>query len=606
MKIYPTDENKIYTVEIRENGKKSERFRADNNQELSELAVFADQDVADGKYPVDLYLYTDEFKTTPYVVPFTLVAKKTLPRITIKQEAKFDLFDKDSSVNVFVSSNDGVINWSRLDDTATFGADQFKNGKFTLYYSHTDGKPDLDATVVFSLDGWKVEIKKPFKISTVTKKPVIKQNRNSTTLYGDGSAPLQITKTMNKKTVPIAVDAVTISEKSQMFAQIIDQNGEIYLKPILNEDGKFSNGKSEVKVELLVQESNWLTPIAVQHKLTVGKKLPTFKASTNILKLNSLGKDHVDLNLISNMPNYKFPFSCTITPAKASQKVNTDKLFLDYDDGIVSAQFKDTNDLPANGNYQYYLTPALKTGEKLSRISITVKVENQKPTVKLATNKLLINKNAVIPATEESPKNLYVDYPTTNLMLSGKHYVICGIKLLDQTPTNFGKMSIDVDGIRIRIIADGIQAYLTEDVKPGSYKYSIVPVAMSILDDKEIELDPFKLTVTVYDDKEPILITKNSGKIDLSLKDSAITYTVMGSKNYRYYNNEIIDFELQGKDSDKFIIQTISEAYQEPACVKIMAKPDADLKSNKSYKVKLVANSAFIDDDDNLFKFQYG
>lgn len=486
------------TLELVESGSAIESVRLDDAQftasyENGTLTIAPAQFVPKGTYPVNLTVSCENGKTYDY--DLTVKVTVTLPKLTVKQDGKFNLFYdqyyRSSSAALIISG--GQVEDVVLDST-DFSLIQYDDSRYLLDYKRAgiSEKPNTKATLSVLFKGYNTPVTKTVTIATENKAPkltlnptvsVVNTELSGTALYARAQLPGDFTSY-----VKVTWDDNPNVEKVELSSNTVT----IALK----------EGAKSTTVNFYIQDYTWRHPVKLTHKITVTDKAPTVKLSSTKLTLNRF------------FPAVAAPTDITLS--QENLKVTgvrfenvPDELSLRYEQPAsrILAYSKDAKTMPKNGKYTitYYAQLAADSGKTYEIPGkLTVQVEDKLPTVKLSASTVKLNRSLAGKETatvkiivsdpehysfiyfDKLPKGVEHDWHTNELVVT-----------LTENTINGGTFQLEGMVLRMR----------------GYYGYH------STVLDKNLTLK-----IQTYD-KEPSFKLSAKGKLDVLNPASEIVYT---------------------------------------------------------------------------------
>ena len=479
--------------------------------------------VPKGTYPVNLTVSCENGKTYDY--DLTVKVTVTLPKLTVKQEGKFNLFYdqyyRSSSAALIISG--GQVEDVVLDST-DFSLIQYDDSRYLLDYKRAgiSEKPNTKATLSVLFKGYNTPVTKTVTIATENKAPkltlnptvsVVNTELSGTALYARAQLPGDFTSY-----VKVTWDDNPNVEKVELSSNTVT----IALK----------EGAKSTTVNFYIQDYTWRHPVKLTHKITVTDKAPTVKLSSTKLTLNRF------------FPAVAAPTDITLS--QENLKVTgvrfenvPDELSLRYEQPAsrILAYSKDAKTMPKNGKYTitYYAQLAADSGKTYEIPGkLTVQVEDKLPTVKLSASTVKLNRSLAGKETatvkiivsdpehysfiyfDKLPKGVEHDWHTNELVVT-----------LTENTINGGTFQLEGMVLRMR----------------GYYGYH------STVLDKNLTLK-----IQTYD-KEPSFKLSAKGKLDVLNPASEIVYTPKMTNCL----NAPTAVELIGDDAELFNISLDSE-----------------------------------------------
>lgn len=479
--------------------------------------------VPKGTYPVNLTVSCENGKTYDY--DLTVKVTVTLPKLTVKQEGKFNLFYdqyyRSSSAALIISG--GQVEDVVLDST-DFSLIQYDDSRYLLDYKRAgiSEKPNTKATLSVLFKGYNTPVTKTVTIATENKAPkltlnptvsVVNTELSGTALYARAQLPGDFTSF-----VKVTWDDNPNVEKVELSSNTVT----IALK----------EGAKSTTVNFYIQDYTWRHPVKLTHKITVTDKAPTVKLSSTKLTLNRF------------FPAVAAPTDITLS--QENLKVTgvrfenvPDELSLRYEQPAsrILAYSKDAKTMPKNGKYTitYYAQLAADSGKTYEIPGkLTVQVEDKLPTVKLSASTVKLNRS-----------------------LAGKETAT--VKIIVSDPEHYSFIYFDKlpKGVEHDWHTNEIVVTLTENtINGGTFQLEGMVLRMrgyygyhSTVLDKNLTLK-----IQTYD-KEPSFKLSAKGKLDVLNPASEIVYTPKMTNCL----NAPTAVELIGDDAELFNISLDSE-----------------------------------------------
>ena len=462
-----------------------DRFTA--NYENGAMTIAPAQFVSKGTYPVTLTVECGNRKSYDY--DLTVKVTVALPKLTVKQEGKFNLFynsyDWYSSAALIITG--GQVEDVEL-DSEDFKLVKYDDSRYQLNYKHADvsEKPDTKATLSVLFAGYNTPVTKTITIATENKAPKLTQNSTSsvvnTALGGGLNASTQL-----------------IGEDSDLKLTGWDANPNV-------EDVQLSDNRVRIElkepknttVSFYVQDSSWKKPVKLTHKITVTSKAPAIKLSTTTLRLNRV-----------------FPWmqaAASVTLNQGNLNVSgirfesvPEELRVRCEGTRILAQSKDGQTMPAKGKYTIAYYAQVETGGNDAYEipgKLTVQVEEKIPTVKLSSSTVKLNKR-----------------------LAGKETATVKVSVSDPEHYRLQYFASLPEGVNYDSRTGELTVTLTEStMNGGTFQLNGMKLWMDGLA-PSAELDkPLTLKIQTYD-KAPTFKLSAKGKLDVLNPDSEIVYT---------------------------------------------------------------------------------
>ena len=497
-----------YGSQILEVSVDDNRFSVDYEDNL--LTLRAGESVTKGTYPMTLKVLCDNGQTYPYFI--TVKATQTLPKLGVKQTEKFNLFCRNSLAPL-------VITGGEVESAELIGTDDFvlenEDGVFVIRYAAPENvpeKPDTKASLSVRFAGYSVPVTKALTIATVNTAPKLTLNPATSTL----NAAVQGDLTVHTSILGVS-DALTAW--TDMEGVEVEISGD-ELAITLTE-------AKTTTVNLFVLADNWAKPVKLTHKITVTEKLPTLKAASGNLSLNSrFPSKTASTGLILSQGNVDLS-NVTLTPAArmgTAARVESDKLNVEYDpiSGRITAEIADSS--IKNGTYAFHLTGTLTSGTEISGGALKVTVTNALPKVKLSASTVKLNQRL---AGQETA--------AVAVTLTGEDCTLEGFENLPE--------GMDFEG--------GVLTVALPDGNSTGGSYSLYAVVSR--NGEEVTLPaPLTLKVQTYD-KAPAVKLAAKGKLDVLNPNSEIVYTPKLTNCL----GTVEDVQLTGADCDLFEAEVV-------------------------------------------------
>ena len=485
-----------------------DRFSVDYEDNL--LTLRAGEGVTKGTYPMTLSVLCDNGQTYPYFI--TVKATQTLPKLTVKQTEKFNLFCRNSLAPLVITG--GEVESAELTGTDDFVLEN-EDGVSVIRYADPENvpeKPDTKASLSVRFAGYSVPVTKALTIATLNTAPKLTMNPTASTL----NSAVQGDLTVHTSILGVS-DALTVwTDMEGVEVEISGKDLAITL----------TEAKTTT-VSLFLLADNWAKPVKLTHKITVTEKLPTLKAASGNLRLNSrfpsktastgliLSQDNVDLSGV------------TLTPAAkmgTAARVESDKLNVEYDpiSGRITAEIVDSG--IKNGTYAFNLAGTLTNGTEIPGGVLKVTVTNALPKVKLSASTVKLNQRL---AGQETA--------AVSVTLTGEDCTLEGFENLPE--------GMDFEGGVLTV------ALPKENSTGGTYSlYAVVS-----RNGEEVTLPaPLTLKVQTYD-KAPAVKLAAKGKLDVLNPASEIVYTPKLTNCL----GTVEDVQLIGTDCDLFDAEVV-------------------------------------------------
>ena len=497
--------NQILSVSVDD-----ERFDVEYADSL--LTLTSREAVARGTYRMTLEAVCDDGRTYSY--PITVRVIQTLPRLTVRQSQRFNLFYRDSQATLTITG--GEVESAELIGNSDFVLEN-EDGEWVIRYADPENapaKPSTRATLSVSFAGYNIPVTRALTISTVNTAPKLKLNPTSSTLN------TALNSDWSVETVLSGADGESLYAYTDTPGVDVALSGNV-LTLTLTE-------AKNVSANVYVQDDNWTKPVKLTHRVTVTNRLPTLRAAAGTLKLNSwFPSETASTGMILSQGNVSLT-DVELTPAAregTAARAESDKLnvYYDADSGEIVAEIADSG--IKNGTYSFACTGILESGTEISGGTVRVTVSNTLPRAKLSVAMVRLNRQL---AGEES---IAVKVTLTG----GDGYAIEGFEELPDC--------LDyADGILTATIPNA-------DFTGGSYVLNAI-----VSRNGETATLPAGviLRVQVYD-RAPSFRLTAKGKLDVLNPVSEIIYT----PRLTNAQGTVTDIRLKGADAELFAAEVV-------------------------------------------------
>lgn len=467
-----------------------DRFTA--SYENGAMTIAPAQFVSKGTYPVTLTVECGNRKSYDY--DLTVKVTQTLPKLTVKQDGKFNLFYDSYSgySNAALIITGGQVENVEL-DSEDFKLVKYDDSRYQLNYKHADvpEKPNTKATLSVLFAGYNTPVTKTITIATENKAPkltlnptasVVNTNWGGTALYARAQLPEDYDYTSSVK---ITWDENPNVEKVELSKNTVT----IALK----------EGAKSTTVNLHIQDVSWRRPVKLTHKITVTDKAPTLKLSCTKLTLNRVFpwmQAKADVTL--NQGNLNGVRKMYFDPIPDGLRIE----YNEYTDTII-VKSKDGETMPPKGKYIVTYRAQVVTWDVFELTGkLTINVEEKIPTVKLSSSTVKLNKS-----------------------LAGKEIATVKVSVSNPEHYHLQYFASLPEGVTYEQTTGELRIILTENtMNGGTFQLNGMKLWMDGLC-PSAELDkPLTLKIQTYD-KAPAFKLSAKGKLDVLNPDSEIVYT---------------------------------------------------------------------------------
>ena len=508
------------------------------------LTVSAKDALKNGTYPVSLTAACSDGRTYEY--PLTLKVTNTLPKVTVKQTAKLNLFYRDSRAPLVISAPGQRIENAELTDTGDFALENTEEG-WEIVCATDSPKPDTKGTLKVYLEGYREPVRMALTVATVSTAPAVKLSAASSTINSGSELTTQV-KLLDNSGKPLELEAPTVVCENASVS--VDGN----LLTITLDEAKSTT------VTLYLQDSTWARSIKLTHKITVSNKTPTLKPAGSLTLSSLFTARTAETAMVLSQSNLTLVDVEAIPTAKAgtSALAESEKLRVAYDPetGHMVAAIRDPGSAPKAGTYSFACTGTLEDGKTILGGNLRVTVSAAAPKIKLSAASVKLNQYLA----GEEQGSVRVTAPS-------------GYQVADFTGKPEG-MSFDGD--------TGMLTVTLEDASDKGGSYTLYPLVRDVETGEEVTL-PTKLRfqVRAYNSKKLSVSLSAKGKLDTQ-RDGEIAYTVTKLTNCL---GTVENVELVGQDGDLF--QADMDLVNGKPTVHLTLVSGSTYATNKAYKIQL-------------------
>ena len=508
------------------------------------LTVSAKDALKNGTYPVSLTAACSDGRT--YTYPLTLKVTNTLPKVTVRQTAKLNLFYRDSRAPLVISAPGQSIENAELTDTGDFALENTEDG-WKIVCATDSAKPDTKGTLNLYLEGYREPVKVALNIGTVSTAPRAKLSATSSTVNSGSDLTTQV-RLLDNSGKPLELEAPTVVCENASVS--VDGN----LLTITLDEAKSTT------VTLYLQDSTWAKSMKLTHKITVSNKTPTLKPAGSLTLSSLFTARTAGTAMVLSQSNLTLVDAEATPTAKAgtSALAESEKLSVAYDPetGHMVAAIRDPGNAPKAGTYSFTCTGTLEDGTQIPGGTLRVTVSAAAPKIKLSATSVKLNQYL---AGEEQGR-VRVTAPS-------------GYQVADFTGKPEG-MSFDGD--------TGMLTVTLEDASHRGGTYSLYPLVRDMETGEEVTL-PTKLSfqVRAYNSNQLSVSLSAKGKLNTQT-DGEIAYTVTKLTNCL---GTVENVDLVGQDGGLF--QTDMDLVNGRPTVHLTLVSGSTYATNKAYKIQL-------------------
>lgn len=504
-----------------------------------------------GNYKLTVEARCADGKTYSYAL--NLQVKNVLPKVTVKQTARLNLFCAGAETTLTVAAQGAEVENVVLTDNTDFTVD-WQDGTALLRLSDSASpKPNTKAKLEIHLAGYAQPVIQNLSISAGTTVPRLKLSTPASSLNTalnpeDLSARVQILE----GTSLLDLSNATVWTDSAL-ADVEKDGSDVVLT--LREPKAAS-------VNLYIQDASWRQSVKLTHKLTVETKLPTLKPN-GAINLNAYFTQITgSTELVLSQKNLALEDVRFVPAAKAGTPARTesDKLTLTFDPAgnRVTAAAANPDNAPKAGTYSFTCTGVLPGGTEIPGGTLKITVGKALPKLKLSASSVKLNR--FLAGQERA---------SVTASLSGfEGCELAGFRELEQGL--YSGLSFE-NGVITASLRD------SNDLG-GSYK--LTPVVRHCATGQLVDLPAaVTLKVTAYNSDKLSMSLSAKGKLDTLDPESAIVYTVTRLTNCQ---GRLTDLRLEGPDKDLFRAVLDSDSNR----IHLTMVPGQTYATNVTYQVR--------------------
>ena len=504
-----------------------------------------------GRYNLTVEAQCADGKTYSYAL--NLQVKNVLPKVTVKQTARLNIFCAGAETTLTVAAQGAEVENVVLTDNTDFTVD-WQDGTALLRLSDSASpKPYTKAKLEIHLAGYAQPVIQNLSISAGTTVPRLKLSAAASSLNTalnpeNLSARVQILE----GTSLLDLSNATVWTDSAL-ADVEKDGSDVVLT--LREPKAAS-------VNLYIQDASWRQSVKLTHKLTVETKLPTLKP-TGAINLNAYFTQITgSTELVLSQKNLTLEDVRFVPAARAGTPARTesDKLTLTFDPAgnRVTAAAANPDNAPKAGTYSFTCTGVLPGGTEIPGGTLKITVGKALPKLKLSASSVKLNR--FLAGQERA---------SVTASLSGfEGCELVGFRELEQGL--YSGLSFE-NGVITASLRD------SNDLG-GSYK--LTPVVRHSATGQLVDLPAaVTLRVAAYNSDKLSMSLSAKGKLDTLDPESAIVYTVTRLTNCQ---GRLTDLRLEGPDKDLFRAVLDSDSNK----IHLTMVPGQTYATNVTYQVR--------------------
>lgn len=486
------------------------------------LTLKASSDLPKGSHKLTLRAACADGRSYDYALE--IKAAPALPKVTVKQTEKLNLFYRDCAAALTVTAPGCTVTDLSLTGTEDFAL-VWTEGQPQIVRTATEtAKPNTRATLQIWLEGYTQPVTQNMTVSAGTTAPKLKLSAASSSLNTalspeNLSAELWLLDSTNAR---LSLSGVSIREENGLAE--ISTHADSFTLTLQKPE--------KAKLTLLIQGDNWTQSVKLTHSVNVETKLPTLKSASAITLNSYFTRDSGKTEMILSQKNLVLQ-DVRFTPAAragTAARAESDKLELTFDpeDNTVRASMADPENAAAAGNYSFTCIGVLADGTEIPGGTLKVTVAKTLPKARLSASAVRLN---TVLAGEEQAE-------VTADLTGFSGCTLVGFRELDEA---------QYDGLDF---ADGKLTVRLADKSAKSGIYKLTPIVRRDATGQLVTL-PTSLTLklTVYTSRKLGVSLAAKGKLDTLDPDSVVLYTVNKLTDCQ---GEITGLTLEGPDADRF------------------------------------------------------
>ncbi len=504
-----------------------------------------------GRYNLTVEAQCADGKTYSYAL--NLQVKNVLPKVTVKQTARLNLFCAGAETTLTVAAQGAEVENVVLTANTDFTVD-WQDGTALLRLSDSASpKPNTKAKLEIHLAGYAQPVIQNLSISAGTTVPRLKLSAAASSLNTalnpeNLSARVQILE----GTSLLDLSNATVWTDSAL-ADVEKDGSDVVLT--LREPKAAS-------VNLYIQDASWRQSVKLTHKLRVETKLPTLKP-TGAINLNAFFTQITgSTELVLSQKNLTLEDVRFVPAARAGTPARTesDKLTLTFDPAgnRVTAAAANPDNAPKAGTYSFTCTGVLPGGTEIPGGTLKITVGKALPKLKLSASSVKLNR--FLAGQERA---------SVTASLSGfEGCELAGFRELEQGL--YSGLSFE-NGVITASLRDS-------DDLGGSYK--LTPVVRHCATGQLVDLPAaVTLKVAAYNSDKLSMSLSAKGKLDTLDPESNLVYTVTRLTNCQ---GRLTDLRLEGPDKDLFRAVLDSDSNK----IHLTMVPGQTYATNVTYQVR--------------------
>lgn len=504
-----------------------------------------------GRYNLTVEAQCADGKTYSYAL--NLQVKNVLPKVTVKQTARLNIFRAGAETTLTVAAQGAEVENVVLTDNTDFTVD-WQDGTALLRLSDSASpKPNTKAKLEIHLAGYAQPVIQNLSISAGTTVPRLKLSAASSSLNTalnpeDLSARVQIlegTSLLDLSNATVWTDSALVD---------VEKDGSDVVLTLRE--------PKAASVNLYVQDASWRQSVKLTHKLRVETKLPTLKP-TGAINLNAFFTQITgSTELVLSQKNLTLEDVRFVPAARAGTPARTesDKLTLTFDPAgnRVTAAAANPDNAPKAGTYSFTCTGVLPGDTEIPGGTLKITVGKALPKLKLSASSVKLNR--FLAGQERA---------SVTASLSGfEGCELAGFRELEQGL--YSGLSFE-NGVITASLRD------SNDLG-GSYK--LTPVVRHCATGQLVDLPAaVTLKVTAYNSDKLSMSLSAKGKLDTLDPESNLVYTVTRLTNCQ---GRLTDLRLEGPDKDLFRAVLDSDSNR----IHLTMVPGQTYATNVTYQVR--------------------
>jgi len=469
----------------------------------------------------------------------TVNVKQSINDLTIES---FELVGLEKTNGVDDADDDAFVNNFEIslsgDEKQDFVIKRSENSMAKYTNGKSKGKPVVTGILRVKYAEYDTEYDIKITVPTQNKAPSYVLSTSKIKLNQRASGQIfdiQILDKKTKKVLDIQDDSeITVDITEATTGGIVDESN-----PIEGVDSDTDSFRIQIqqakkgKIAINYKQPGWETSLKATISVSLVTALPTVKLGKKTLTLNNQCPSATDTTtMILNQEDSALEAIQDFTPTGKKQDAD---LVVEYEDGKITARITGEDDgVVDKGNYKFECIPNFNfTGsmdtEYGKKITVTVKVLDTTPSIKLKSSTFTLNSNYSKQTDEEDETGYdYVvrAYSWKDLPAGYEEYEL----MTDEMDINFkgkGTDYINEDNVRVEFDNETLQMKVyveSASNRIGNGSYTVTGLYLENEEGDRVTVKDFAITVK-NQNKDPKITVKAKGSINSLDSSSEIVYT---------------------------------------------------------------------------------